>query len=154
MIIMFPIAQSAVDLDIHAESQQLIRKQPVSKVDTAKVDKHLLPPSQGSPATPETLTSSVPLPDPPSRQRTTTLSSISAWPHPPTSIPPSPSPSPTLASSPTSTLKGDNRDSYIDHVRQPSPAFATMTVGMPVNTDDLSVSDKRPILGNTGGDVC
>ena len=124
MDILSPRSQSAVDLDVHAESQQLIRKQPVSKVDTTKVDKHLRAPSQPFPATPENFTSFMPLPNPP-REKTL---SISAWPRPPTSIPLSPSPSPTLAPSPTSTLKDTNRDSYIDYVRQPSPTFAKATI--------------------------
>lgn len=67
LMILSPRSQSAVDLDIHAESQQLIQKSPVSKVDTTKIDKHLLPPSQGFPTTPETFTSFMPLPDPPAR---------------------------------------------------------------------------------------
>lgn len=158
LMILSPRSQSAVDLDIHAESQQLIRKSPVSKVDTTKVDKHLRPPSQGLPTTPETLTSFIPLPSPPARPspqdshfldiqsqppveppmdhipRPRELS-ISAWPRPPTCIPLSPSPTPsrnTLTPSPTlspspSTLKGGDRNSYNDYVRQPSPT-AKMTI--------------------------
>ena len=92
---------------------------------------HLRPPVQGIPSTPETFTSFVPLPDPPKQRENL---SVSAWSRPPTMIllSPSPSPttrgaltpSPTLAPSPTSTLKGSIRDSYIDYVRQPSPTFA------------------------------
>lgn len=161
LTILSPKSQSAVDLDNHAESQQLIRKPPVSKIDTTKVDRHLQPPSQGFPATPETLTSFMPLPDPSSRPsphdsrfadvrsqppleppldrvpRPRDNLSISAWPRPPTCIPLSPSPSPsrttltpspTLSPSPSPTLKGSNRDSYNDYVRQPSPTFAKMTI--------------------------
>ena len=135
MTIFSPKSQSAVDLDIHAESQQLIKKSPVSRIDTTNIDRHLRPPVQGIPSTPETFTSFVPLPDPPKQRENL---SVSAWPRPPTMIPLSPSPSPTtrgaltpsptLAPSPTSTLNGSTRDSYIDYVRQPSPTFAKTTI--------------------------
>ena len=125
LMILSPRSQSAVDLDIHAESQQLIRKPPVSKVDTTKIDRHLRSPSQGFPTTPETFTSYTPLPNPPPRPsppdslflnvgsqppveppadrvpRPRELS-MSAWPTPPTCIPLSPSPSPSR-STPTSS---------------------------------------------------
>jgi hypothetical protein len=157
MTIFSPRSQSAVDLDIHAESQQLIRKTLVSKVDTRKVDKHFRPPSQGFPATPETFTSFIPLPDlarPPPRDflspvdlpadrapRKRDTLSMSSWPHPPTAIPHSPSPSPTrspsrgtvtpsptLYSPSTPTLKDGGRDSYYDYVRQSSPTFPKTTI--------------------------
>ena len=125
MIILSPMTQSAVDLDIHADSQQLIRKPIVSKVGTMKDDKHYRPPSLGLPETPKTFASFVPLPDPtgpapqdflspelrPQRpaespvERTVRSSksrenlSISAWPRPPTAIPLSSSPPPTLSPS-------------------------------------------------------
>ena len=128
-MILSPRSQSAVDLDTHAESQQLIRKSPVSKVDTTKVDKHLRPPSQGVPTTPENFTSFMPLSDPPARPspqdplfpdirsqppvkqpedhvpRSRENLSISVWPRPPTCIPLSPSPSPSRSTStPSPTL--------------------------------------------------
>ena len=119
MIILSPRSQSAVDLDIHAESQQLIRKPTVSQVDTAKIDKHLRPPSHGVPTTPETsafpafiptrpappnpfLTEHRPQPPAespveraPRQSKSRENLSVSSWPQPPTSIPLSPSPSPT-----------------------------------------------------------
>jgi len=125
MIILSPISQSAVDLDDHAESQQLIRKPTVSKVEAVKLDKHIRAPSHGSPTKPEKtptkFVSFTPLPEPtrptardsllpevrprlpaePAVERALRPSksrenlSISDWPHPPTSIPLSPSPSPT-----------------------------------------------------------
>ena len=120
-----PMSQSAVDLDVHAESQQLIRKPDVSKVGTMKVGKHLRPPSFGVPATPETHASHVSLPgltrpapqDSPSTEvrpqpaaeppvdrvvrssKSRENLSTSAWPLPPTSIPLGSSPSPTRSPS-------------------------------------------------------
>ena len=124
-IILSPMSQSAVDLDVHAESQQLIRKPTVSKVETVKLGKHLRPPSFGVPTTPEAFAGFVPLPGPtrpatqdflstkvrpqppveppvgrvvrPSRSRENL--SISAWPRPPTEIPLSPTSSPTRSPS-------------------------------------------------------
>jgi len=123
MIILSPMSQSAVDLDIHAESQQLIRKPTVSKAETVDVDRHFRPPSNGFPTTPEvtsTFTSFTPLPGPtrpapqdslltevrpqppaePPMERVLRPSksrenlSVSAWPLPPTAIPLSSAPSP------------------------------------------------------------
>lgn len=152
-IILSPMSQSAVDLDVHAESQQLIRKPTVSKVETMKIGKHLRPPSFGVPTTPEAFASFVPLPEStrlttqdflstkvrPSRSRENL--SISAWPRPPTAIPLSPpasptrspsrgmsTPPPTIALPPTPTAQGDSRDSYYDFVRQPSPTFPKVTI--------------------------
>ena len=125
MSIFSPMSQSAADLDIHAESQQLIRKPAVSQVEAVKIDKHLRPPSFAVPTTPETLASCIPLPvsakpapqdffltgarpqplaeSPVSRavrpSRSRENLSISAWPRPPTSIPLSPPPSPTRSPS-------------------------------------------------------
>ena len=117
-----PMSQSAVDLDVHAESQQLIQKPIVSKVGTMKVGKHLRPPSFGVPKTPETLASYVPLPEltrpalpstevrpePPAEppvdrvvrpSRSRENLSMSAWPSPPTAIPLGSSPSPARSPS-------------------------------------------------------
>lgn len=152
-IILSPMSQSAVDLDVHAESQQLIRKPTVSKVETMKIGKHLRPPSFGVPTTPEAFASFVPLPGLPRPATQDFLStkvrpsrsrenlSISAWPRPPTAIPLSPpasptrspsrgttTPPPTIALPPTPTMQGDSRDSYYDFVRQPSPTFPKMTI--------------------------
>ena len=155
MILLSPMSQSAVDLDVHAESQQLIRKTPVSKVDTAKIDKHFRPPSLNVPSTPETFTSFVPLPgsarpaprdslssearsrssiEPPVERvvrpsRSREILSISAWPHPPTSIPLSSSPSPTSRgmTTPSPTLC-PSPDLYNEFVRQPSPTFSKATI--------------------------
>ena len=151
MNIFSPKSQSAVDLDVHAESQQLIRKSPVSKADTVNVDKHFRPPAQGVPSTPDTFTSFVPLPNParPDTQVSSSpiprlqppvdraprprdsLRTLSAWPQPPTCIPLSDSPSPsrcTLSPSPTTTLNDGGRDSYYDYVRQPSPTYSKMSI--------------------------
>ena len=125
MTILSPMSQSVVDLDVHAESQQLIRKPTISKVESVKLAKHIRPPSLCGPTTPEGFTSFVPLPglirpapqdslstgvrpqppvEPPvdrvvrpSKSRENL--SISAWPRPPTVIPLSPSSS--LARSPS-----------------------------------------------------
>ena len=125
IVILSPMSQSVVDLDVHAESQQLIRKPVVSKVENVKLDKHLQPPPFDVPKTPGPFASFVPLPgltrpapqDPlstevrpqppveppvnravrPSRSRDNL--SISAWPRPPTAIPLSPSPSPSRSPS-------------------------------------------------------
>ena len=125
MTILSPMSQSAVDLDVHAESQQLIRKPAVSKVESVNLDRHLQPPSLGVPTTPETFASYAPLPgstrpaaqdslstevrpqapvEPPvdrvvraSKSRENL--SISAWPRPPTVIPLSPTSSPARSPS-------------------------------------------------------
>ena len=128
MSILSPMSHSAEDLDLHAESQQLIRKPNVSKVETMKIDRHLRAPPHGFPTTPEmspTMPTFAPIPgatrpvskDPFSAEVRLQLPaesptqrvirpsksrenlSISAWPQPPTSIPLSPSPSPTRSSS-------------------------------------------------------
>ena len=128
MVILSPMSHSAEDLDIHAESQQLIRKPNVSKVESLRIDRHLRAPSHGFPATPEmspTIPTFAPIPvptrpapqnpflaeirvQPPAEspaERVVRPSksrenlSISAWPQPPTSIPSSPSPSPTRSPS-------------------------------------------------------
>jgi len=129
MIILSPITpQSAEELDVHAESQQLIRKSPVSKVEPLKVDKHLRPPSNfpTTPTTTSTFTAFMPPPRPTRPAPQDSLSaevrsqppaeplverglrqsksrenlSVSVWPRPPTSIPLSgPSPPPTRSPS-------------------------------------------------------
>ena len=130
MIILSPMTQSAEELDVHAESQQLIRKSPVSKVENLKFDKHLRPPSHSFPSTPtttSTFTAFMPPPRPTRPAPQDSLStevrpqppaeppveralrpsksrenlSVSAWPRPPTSIPLSGSPSPTRSPSRT-----------------------------------------------------
>ena len=130
MIILSPMTpQSAEELDVHAESQQLIRKSPVSKVEPLKVDKHLRPPSNAFPTTPTTTSTFTafihpPRPTRPAPQDSLSTDirpqppaeppverglrpsksrenlSVSVWPRPPTSIPLSgPSPSPTRSPS-------------------------------------------------------
>jgi len=125
MTILSPMSQSVVDLDVHAESQQLIRKPTVSKVENVKLAKHIRLPSLCAPTTPESFASFVPLPGliRPARQDSLSTDirtqppveppvdqvvrlsksrenlSISSWPRPPTVIPLSPSSSLTRSPS-------------------------------------------------------
>lgn len=128
MVILSPMSQSAVDLDDHAESQQLIQKPVVSQVEALKVDKHLRPPSHGVPTTPTTISTfgaltHPPVPTRPARQDSLSIEvrpqppieppvdraarpsksrgnlSVSVWPSPPTAIPLSPATSLTRSPS-------------------------------------------------------
>jgi len=150
VILLSPMSQSAVDLDVHAESQQLIQKPTVSKVETMKIGKHFRPPSLSIPSTPETFTSFVPLPEPavphdrsrspvePPVERVVRSSksrenlSISAWPRPPTVIPRGSSPSPTRSPSRGMTTPSPtfcpSPNLHNEFVRQPSPTFPKATI--------------------------